>query len=87
MSFVHEHKNMLKHYLINKRTGFSVEIVKVDPQFLYSTHDMGRTIFFHAVLHRQAKLFSLIYSIDDQKLIANALDASTSILSYTWLGC
>jgi hypothetical protein len=41
---------------------------------------MGRTIFFHAVLHRQAKLFSLIYSIDDQKLMANTLDASTSIL-------
>ena len=55
---------------------FMDEIVKVDRRLLYTTDAKGRNIFFYAVLHRQAKIFSFIYRLDVKSLITNALDGS-----------
>ncbi|XP_059435170.1 uncharacterized protein LOC132168108 isoform X1 [Corylus avellana] len=38
---------------------------------------MGRNIFFYAILHRQPKIFSLIYGIDSKNSITNAVDKSS----------
>jgi hypothetical protein len=59
---------------------FIEEIVKVDHQLLHNTDEMGRNIFFYAILHRQPKIFSLIYGIDAKNSITNAVDKSSSTI-------
>ncbi|XP_059435298.1 uncharacterized protein LOC132168195 [Corylus avellana] len=59
---------------------FIDEIVKVDGRLLYSTDAEGRNLFFYAVLHRQAKIFSFIYRLDVKSLITNALDSSSNTI-------
>lgn len=39
---------------------FIDEILKVDSKLKYSIDEMGRGMLFHAILHRQAKVFALI---------------------------
>ncbi|XP_059442393.1 ankyrin repeat-containing protein NPR4-like [Corylus avellana] len=56
-------------------------IVKVDGRLLYSTDAEGRNLFFYAVLHRQAKIFSFIHRLDVKStLITNALDSSSNTI-------
>ncbi|XP_062175686.1 ankyrin repeat-containing protein NPR4-like isoform X2 [Alnus glutinosa] len=59
---------------------FIVELVKVDHQLLYTFDEMARNIFYYAVLHRQAKIFSLIYWLDGKNSISNAVDTSRNTI-------
>jgi hypothetical protein len=54
---------------------FVFDVVKEHPEdFLWQCDEDGRNIFFLAVLHRQAKIFSLIYGLDEKNVLSNTRD-------------
>ena len=63
---------------------FVFDIVKADPQLVWSHDKKSTSIFSVAVHYRQAKIFSLIYGLDIKSALASARDYSNknNLLSY-----
>ncbi|KAB1225592.1 hypothetical protein CJ030_MR1G020807 [Morella rubra] len=56
---------------------FVYEIVRANPDLLYVIeYPAKRTIFMLALLHRQAKIFSLIYGLPQRKIALSGFDAT-----------
>ena len=53
---------------------FVFEIVKADPQLVWSNDGKSKNIFSVAVQYRQAKIFSLIYGLDIKIALADTRD-------------
>ncbi|KAH6764826.1 hypothetical protein C2S51_016075 [Perilla frutescens var. frutescens] len=59
-------QNNLKLFFIAAESGndgFLVELLRRDPNFLYKVNESKHSIFHVAVLHRYAKVFSLMYEL------------------------
>ena len=54
---------------------FVFEIVKADPQYLWTYNEKSTSIFSVAVQYRQAKIFSLIYGLNVKNSLASATDS------------
>ena len=54
---------------------FVFEIVKADPQLVWSNDGKSKNIFSVAVQYRQAKIFSLIYGLDMKKTLVDSVDS------------
>ena len=54
---------------------FVFEIVKADPQNLWTHDEKSTNIFSVAVHYRHAKIFSLIYDLDIKVVLANCIDS------------
>ncbi|KAI3820039.1 hypothetical protein L1987_13895 [Smallanthus sonchifolius] len=57
--------NAIKHGIVE----FVVELLKYNPEFIWRKDKRGRTIFSHAIILRQEKIFSLFYSLGTKKSI------------------
>ena len=55
---------------------FVFDIVKADPQLVWSHDKKSTSIFSVAVHYRHAKIFSLIYGLDIKSALASARDSS-----------
>lgn len=55
----------IKHGIVE----FVVEILEYNPEFIWRKDKKGRTIFSHAIVLRQEKIFSLIYRLGTKKSI------------------
>ncbi|XP_071913957.1 uncharacterized protein [Coffea arabica] len=55
----------IKHGIVE----FVVEILKFTPEIIWRKDKKGRTIFAHAIVLRQEKIFSLIYGLGTQRCI------------------
>ncbi|XP_050280909.1 ankyrin repeat-containing protein ITN1-like [Quercus robur] len=54
---------------------FVFDIVKADPQLMWSYDGKSRSIFSVAVQYRHAKIFSLIYGLDMKNALASGMDS------------
>ena len=54
---------------------FVFDIVKADPQFVWTRDSKSSSIFSVAVQYRHAKIFSLIYGLDIKSALTNARDS------------
>ena len=52
------------------------DIVKADPQLVWSNDEKSRSIFSAAVHYRHAKIFSLIYGLDIKSALTGSRDSS-----------
>jgi hypothetical protein len=59
---------------------FIFGIVKENPDLLWSRHVDGTPIFSYAVLHRQSKIFSLIYGLAVKKSMTTWVDKKGNIM-------
>lgn len=55
----------IKHGIVE----FVVEILEYNPEFIWRKDKKGRTIFSHAIIFRQEKIYSLIYKLGTKKRI------------------
>lgn len=55
----------IKHGIIE----FVAEILKYNPEFIWRKDKKGRTIFAHAIVLRQEKIYSLMYSLGTKRNI------------------
>ncbi|CAI9266557.1 unnamed protein product [Lactuca saligna] len=55
----------IKHGIVE----FVVELLKYNPEFIWRKDKRGRSIFSHAIILRQEKIFSLFYSLGTRKSI------------------
>ena len=55
---------------------FFFEMVKADPQYLWSSDEKSANTFSVAVQYRHAKIFSLIYGLDIKSALTSSVDPS-----------